>query len=198
GIIGLDDQACTGDVPARPIEPCHEPHCDRVVNGFEHNGDHCCRRLGGQCRRGAARNDQGHVTPDQIGSEHWQAIEPLVRKAEQDFDISPFRIPAFIEAAPQAGHPRRITVRSSGAEIADHWYCRLLRERRERPNRRATKARDELPPSHSITSSAWPSSVSGTVSPSAFAVLRLITISNLVGIWTGSSLGFAPRRIRFT
>jgi hypothetical protein len=34
---------------------------------------------------------------------------------------------------------------------------------------------------HSITSSALASSVGGTVRPSAFAVLRLITSSNLVG-----------------
>ena len=34
---------------------------------------------------------------------------------------------------------------------------------------------------HSITSSAVASSVCGTVSPSAFAVLRLMTSSNLVG-----------------
>src|SRR5262245_60388239 len=34
--------------------------------------------------------------------------------------------------------------------------------------------------------------VVGTVSPSAFAVLRLIVSSNLVGACTGSSAGFAP------
>src|SRR4051794_23228854 len=49
---------------------------------------------------------------------------------------------------------------------------------------------------HSITSSAAASSLSGTVSPSAFAVLRLITSSNLTGTWMGSSLGLSPRRMR--
>jgi len=100
GIIGLSHQACTGDVAARPIEPHHEPSCDRIVNGFKHYGDRCRRHLGGQCRRSPAGNDQGHAMADQIGSEHWQAIEPLVRIAEQDFGISPFGISAFIEAAP--------------------------------------------------------------------------------------------------
>src|SRR5271155_2052153 len=52
--------------------------------------------------------------------------------------------------------------------------------------------RDELPPSHSITSSAVASSVSGTVRPSASAVLRLMTSSNLVGSSTGRSAGFSP------
>src|SRR5262249_62147509 len=41
--------------------------------------------------------------------------------------------------------------------------------------------RNELAPLHSITSSARASSVGGTSRPSALAVLRLITSSNLVG-----------------
>src|SRR6516162_5938962 len=56
----------------------------------------------------------------------------------------------------------------------------LLRVRRERPRRRrAADERDELAPPHSITSSARASRLSGTVRPSAFAVLRLITSSYL-------------------
>ena len=49
---------------------------------------------------------------------------------------------------------------------------------------------------HSITSSARASSVGGTVRPSALAVLRLITSSNVVGCMTGKSSGRSPRRIR--
>src|SRR5215831_11617610 len=48
---------------------------------------------------------------------------------------------------------------------------------------------------HSITSSASASSLSGTVRPSALAVLRLTVSSNLVGCITGNSAGFAPLRI---
>src|SRR3954463_1852320 len=51
---------------------------------------------------------------------------------------------------------------------------------------------------HSITSSARPSTLSGTGSPSAFAVLRLITSSYLVGACTGRSAGFSPLRMRST
>src|ERR1700756_5683706 len=43
---------------------------------------------------------------------------------------------------------------------------------------------------HSITSSASASSLSGMVRPSVFAVLRLITNSNLVDCSTGRSAGF--------
>src|SRR5262245_3575128 len=68
--------------------------------------------------------------------------------------------------------------------------------------RRATEQRDELASfhvrGHSITSSARASRLSGTVRPSAFAVLRLITSSNLVGCSTGRSAGLAPFRILST
>ena len=48
---------------------------------------------------------------------------------------------------------------------------------------------------YSITSSAWASSVGGTVRPSVLAVLRLTMKSNLVGCSTGKSAGLAPLRI---
>src|SRR5215470_1316159 len=81
----------------------------------------------------------------------------------------------------------------------DEWHRRLLRPRRERPRSRSAEQRDELaPPHHSITSSARASSVGGTSRPSALAVLRLMTKSNLVGCSTGISAGFAPCRILST
>src|SRR5262249_24991597 len=75
----------------------------------------------------------------------------------------------------------------------------LLRPRRERPRgNRAAEQRDEFAALHSITSSARSRNDWGIVSASAFAVLRLITNSNLVGSCTGRSAGFAPLRIRST
>jgi CheY-like chemotaxis protein len=49
---------------------------------------------------------------------------------------------------------------------------------------------------HSITSSAIASTPGGMVSPSALAVFRLMTSSNLVGCKTGRSAGLSPLRIR--
>jgi hypothetical protein len=49
---------------------------------------------------------------------------------------------------------------------------------------------------YSITSSASCCRCNGTSRPSALAVLRLISSSNLLGRSMGSSLGFAPERIR--
>ena len=54
------------------------------------------------------------------------------------------------------------------------------------------------PSSHSMTSSARARSVGGTAMPSAFAVFRLMTSSNLVGASTGISLGLSPFRMRST
>jgi hypothetical protein len=71
----------------------------------------------------------------------------------------------------------------------------LLRSRRERPCRRAAEQRDELASLHSITSSARNRNESEIVNPSALAVVRFMTRSNLVGCSTGMSAGFAPRRI---
>jgi hypothetical protein len=51
---------------------------------------------------------------------------------------------------------------------------------------------------YSITTSARPSSVGGIVRPIDFAVLRLITNSNVVGCSIGISLGFAPATILLT
>src|SRR2546421_1311353 len=51
---------------------------------------------------------------------------------------------------------------------------------------------------YSITSSARASIDGGISRPSAFAVLRLITSSYLVGACTGRSAGFSPLRMRST
>jgi hypothetical protein len=51
---------------------------------------------------------------------------------------------------------------------------------------------------HSMTSSARASNAGGIVTPSAFAVLRLMTSWNLVGSSTGRSPGRAPFRILST
>ena len=49
---------------------------------------------------------------------------------------------------------------------------------------------------YSITSSAMASSTAGTSRPSALAVFRLMTNSNLVGRTTGKSLALSPLRMR--
>jgi len=95
---------------------------------------------------------------------------------------------------------RQRVIRRKGDEHADAALPRgLLRRCRERPRcGRAAEQRDELAAFHSITSSARASSAGGTSRPSALAVLRLMTSSNLVGCITGRSAGLSPLRMRPT
>ena len=106
-----------------------------------------------------------------------------------------------------ASHCRQLTSNSAFAvsSVATRLSVRrlsgLLGKCNAQNHRRCSgppQQRDELPPLHSITSSAMASSVCGTVRPRAFAVLRLMTSSNLVGNWTGKSAGFSPLRMRST
>src|SRR5262249_42057404 len=75
--------------------------------------------------------------------------------------------------------------------------ARKLCESRTRGSRTAEQ-RDERAPFHSIPSSRRASTAGGISRPSAFAVLRLITSSYLVGACTGRSAGFSPFRTRST
>src|SRR5262249_36594006 len=77
--------------------------------------------------------------------------------------------------------PRVAALGRSGVDEPDHRHRRLLRAHRERPRSRAAEQRDELPPLHSITSSARASSIGGTSRSRALAVLRLMTSSYLFG-----------------
>jgi hypothetical protein len=109
----------------------------------------------------------------------------------------------FAKIKEHLAHLASVTVRPTVAcqtLYANRRHLRLLRPHRERPCscRAAAEQRDELTPLHSITSSAVASSEGGTVRPSAFAVLRLMTSSNLVGCSTGKSPGLAPLRILST
>src|SRR5262249_59574290 len=105
--------------------------------------------------------------------------------------------------AHQFGHPpekvgvdRRVP--GLNADKSEPRHLRLLRARREWPRRCTAKQCDELAPPHSITSSASVSRLSEILRPSALAVVRLMTRSNLVGCSIGSSPGFAPRKILST
>src|SRR5215470_6291428 len=84
------------------------------------------------------------------------------------------------------------------------WYDQRDRTRRiglgagrERPRCRcAAEQRDELASLHSITSSARESKLSEILTPSAFAVFKLITNWNLTVSITGRSAGLTPLSTR--
>src|SRR5262249_60098926 len=105
--------------------------------------------------------------------------------------VRPSQFLQLLQQCRDAPLPLRVVLGEDG-EHADsaHLVRRVLRPRGERPpGRRAAEQHDEFAPLHSITSSASASSFGGISRPSALAVLRLMTKSNLVGCTTGKSLG---------
>src|SRR5579862_3611019 len=102
-----------------------------------------------------------------------------------------------VETTAECSYKRRVFLKRSRIDEPDHWRGLLLRTRSEGPrDRRAAKKRNEFAAFHSITSSARPSSGSGMVKPSVFAVLRLMISSIFVACCTGRSAGLSPFRIR--
>src|SRR6516162_3236656 len=114
-----------------------------------------------------------------------------------EIELLPKRFAEFL-----SGNPREDIGASAGREWHNHAYRprriglrpRDPRHRRQRSSAggqtqelSAGKFHVEPPSLHSITSSAIASTPGGMVSPSALAVLRLMSSSNLVGCITGRS-----------
>lgn len=107
-----------------------------------------------------------------------------------------YRVPgcSLLDQWPEAALCSRwLTTRRMG-EDAPYCHCREL----VGAFRRIRVANHSEGGCYSMTSSASSRSVCGIVSPSAFAVLRLTTSSNVVGCSTGRSAGLAPLRILST
>src|SRR5215831_18365881 len=143
------------------------------------------------------RSDHRHLTAYQIGCEAGQYIVLVLRPPILDRHIVALDVAGFANALPECGQIACTISKRRAAEESNHRHRWLLRARRERPYHRcAAEQRNECAPPHSITSSASDRRLSEILTPSAFAVLRLITSSNLVGCMTGRSAGFAPLRMR--
>ncbi len=115
-----------------------------------------------------------------------------------DLDIASLRPTQFLKLLAKSRNlrlPLRIAFLVSHHH-ADPGHRRLLRARRERPRcRRTAEKRDELAPSHSITSSARASTKFDMLRSNAFAVFKFTTSSNRAGRSAGRSAGLAPFRI---
>src|SRR5215831_9119800 len=117
--------------------------------------------------------------------------------------MSDVPLPAIVKIEIAVRQPQHaVARRRDGTEIANcRQLSRSLGARGDWPRGSAAdrgEPRDEIPPFHSITSSARSTIDGGTARPSALAVLRLTTNSNLVANCTGSSLTFAPPSKRST
>ena len=220
-----------GEIAAGTVEARNEPKLDRIRSHHEDNRDRLGRRLGGaHCGRVSERDNDTHLTTDQIGRQGWQAIGLTICPAVFDQHVATFDVAAFRQSLAERRDEGSRIARRRISEEPDHRLVRLLCPRGERQGGRGPEQRHELATFHSIethtascepepaiagyrngwdhrsskrylysiTSSAPTKSLSGTVRPSAFAVLRLMNRSNLVGCSTGRSDGCAPLRILST
>src|SRR5262245_15650665 len=181
------------DVTAREWVVVIRQHDDR------HRGSRCSRRLQRNFR--AVRDEHVRLRGDHLVGSDERFRHPLVRAA-----IVHDKILAFGESElAQFGEEDLVTwprdriveIRAEHADTGDP--ARLLRARSDRPRRRrAAEQRDELASLHSITSSVRASSETGTSRPSVFAVLTLMTSSNLSANCTGKLAGISPFSTRST
>src|SRR5262249_51809324 len=144
---------------------------------------------------------------DDVGRERHQfrrTLAKIVRLASGPVGLDPqvatFTPSQLLQALHQCGVALldvRIVRAPAAREHADVPYpLALLRLRRKRARGRRAERRDELAALHSITSSTNESRLAGVSRPRVFAVLRLMTNSNLVDCIAGRSAGLAPFRIR--
>src|SRR5262249_25246710 len=123
----------------------------------------CCRR---------ARKQDVYIETDKIDGETVQPIIRIICRTQFTDKIPPLEISKFTHSLLKTRVVFCQDRSRRPAQNSDPPHLRHLRPRRHRPSRRAPKPRDELPPSHSITSSARSRNDWGIVRPSALAVLR--------------------------
>src|SRR5262249_54730394 len=113
--------------------------------------------------------------------------------------VLPLAVSQLTEPINQRCHETRVFTGNERQE-SDAIHLRYLLRRGQRGSERTgQRVQQEAAAVHySITWSARSSSDGGMVRPSAFAVLRLMTSSNLVGCCIGRSDGLAPLRILST
>src|SRR5262249_19023215 len=162
----------------------HQPAAKRVRRQREDDRDDR-RRLLGRRHPAARGDDDVDLAGDELGRDLGKALAAPLRPAPLDRDGAALDPAELAQPLHESGGPFGPGGGRSGAEKSDGRRLRLLGARQDRPTCRATEQSEKLAAPHSITSSARASSVGGRSRPSALAVLRLITSSNLVDCWTG-------------
>src|SRR6266568_3368007 len=149
----------------------------------------------------------GEDAPDVTDGYRWcqpnQELQNLGAQAHGGsipLPLPPPRIPALAALAERRRASSSRVQRSPPSDNQFSNPLRLLRRDDERRGEQAASqtADERAPLHHWMISSARCSSDRGIVSPSALAVLRLITSSNFVGCSMGRSPGLAPLRILST
>jgi hypothetical protein len=185
-----------GEIGVGTRERRHETDRQRIGDDH-HDRNGRGRLLGKLGHRRDARDQHVDGPVDKLANDRLRMLAIAIGETSIEANIAAFGVAILRKTFAQIFQLVFGRLRLPGNE-ADLENPAQLRGRRERQCHCARKRAKKLPPPHSITSSQRAISDSGIVSPSAFAVLRLTTSSNLVGCSTGMSAGFAPRRILST
>ena len=146
-----------GDIPARPREARDVSEADRVSMDREHDRDRLGRLSGSLDTRRRHRKDDVDIHAHQLGSQFRQLVGPF-RPPELDENVSALDPAEVAQSAPQHLKPARPRRCWGQTQKPDPRYLgRLLCARGNRPcDRRAKDQGDEVPPPHTMTSSALP------------------------------------------
>src|SRR5215831_6074407 len=148
------------------------------------NRDHRCGLLSRRNGGSSIGDDNVDVEPNELSCQFGIALAASLRIPIFNREIATFDPAELAQPLHKSSDPLTFSRRRSGPQVPDDRQLpRLLPARCKGPRDSRAEQRDELaaPHHHSITSSASASTVGGIVRPSALAVLRLITSSNLVG-----------------
>src|SRR5262245_53127962 len=119
--------------------------------------------------------------------------EPLLRNPTMDVPCCARAVTGHAIRVPpkRKMNSRRLIAALDGQERVSYQFAQVVRK-----GSMSALGQKRTWFTYSITSSAAFSRPNGTVRPSAYAVFRLMTKSNLVGCKTGRSAGFSPLRTR--
>jgi hypothetical protein len=141
-------------IAPRPVKACYQSIFHRIAVRAEHNRNGAAgRHSGTRCLYAAGRNDQIHSAANEVRRQRRKAIKLTIPPSVFERDVQALLKAAFRESLANEGQTFAIGSCRGAAEDADYRNRRLLRACGERPRRRTAEQRDELAPSHSITSS---------------------------------------------
>src|SRR5262249_27460427 len=190
----------SGNVSARTRQACDQALTKRVGDREEHDRYGACRLQEAFGRRGGMGDQHIGLQADQLFRKCLNSVCIGVAPTIINSNIAAILPAELLKALLKKGDART-DIGIAFGDRHQHAYAPyalgLLRARRERPRRRrAAEQRDECAALHSITSSASESKLSEILTPSAFAVFKLITNWNLTVSITGRSAGLTPLSTR--
>ena len=200
----------TGHVPPRPGQARHGSEADGIRPGRHDDRDRRRRLPRGRGGGRARRHDGYDLQSHEVGRERRQPLGfPIRASSLVDHGLA-FDIPELAHPLAECLPEGRPALKGADVQKPDPRHragglgarTPRIQEAESKKEAGRTQQAPEAPrrgsEAHWMISSARASTAGGIVRPRAFAVLRLMTSSNLVGCWMGRSPGLAPFRILST